>query len=110
AAGAAILLGNGRPEQAERAHVADDAAVEALLAVVLENLREQLGLLIAPRGVAHHALLFREFALEIERVLPVEGLLVGGCGRLAGDTFGGARHDWLLWLGLCIRPPGRPAE
>src|SRR5437016_10740172 len=62
-----------------------------LLAEGFEHAREQPLLRIAARGVAHHALLVRELALELERVLPVELSLLG---RRGGDflLFGGLRH------------------
>src|SRR5262249_32959011 len=47
--------------------------VDLLLAEGLQHARQQLVLRIAARGIAHHALLFRQLALEVERVLPVEG-------------------------------------
>ncbi len=71
-AGAAVLLRDGGAEEPERAHLVDDLAIEALLAIGGEHARKQLVLGVAVRGVAHHALVGRQFAFEIERVLPVE--------------------------------------
>ena len=67
-------------EQAQRAHLGHDVAVEALLAVGREHAREQLVLRIAARGVAHHALLLGELAFEVERILPVERGVLDGDG------------------------------
>src|SRR5262249_45425476 len=80
-----------------------------------EDARHQLVLRIAARGVAHHALLFAELALEVERVLPVE---LGGrfCPRrLVGTLLGGLRHGGLLGRRCCAfaadyRPSGRSAR
>src|SRR5262249_57223737 len=92
---AAVLRRNRGPEQAERAHVGDDAAIEALLAVVAEHAREKLVLRIAAGGIAHHALFLAELAVEIERIFPVERdvLELRGGQRLA--LLGGLR-DRLL--------------
>src|SRR6185312_9645298 len=70
-----------------------------------EHARHQLVLRIAARGVAHHALVFRELGLEAERVLPVEfgGRL--GARRLIGTLFGGLRHDEELLVGTRLRLP-----
>ena len=96
--GAAILFRNRGAEQAERAHLRDDGAVEALLAVVHQHAREQLVLGVAARGVAHHALFFRELALEIERILPVErGVLELRRGPMLA-LLGGLRHGMLPGL------------
>ena len=93
--GAAVLFRDGGAEQAERAHLGDDGAVEALLAVVQQHAREQLVLRVAARGVAHHALFFRELALEIERILPVErGVLELRRGPMLA-LLGGLRHGML---------------
>src|SRR4029453_3136846 len=68
----AVFLRPGRAEEPERAHLAHDGGVEALLAVVEQHAGKELVLRIAARGRAHHALLLGELAFEIERVLPVE--------------------------------------
>src|SRR6516165_5211372 len=70
---AAVFFRDRGSEQAERAHLGDDGAIETLLAVVHEHAWEQLVLRIAARGLAHHALFLGELAFEIERILPVEG-------------------------------------
>ena len=62
------------------AHLVDHLAIETLFAIGGEHAREQLLLRIGARGVAHHALVLGELALEIERVLPVEG----GVGQRRG--------------------------
>ena len=103
-AGAAVFLRDGRAEEAERAHLAHDLAVEALLAIGREHAREQLVLRIAARGVAHHALLFGELAFEVERVLPVEGRILDGGGLGIADLCG-LRHERVLGRVLVA---GRP--
>ncbi len=94
-AGAAVLFRDRGAEQAERAHLGDDRAVEALLAVIEEHAREQFVLRIAARGVAHHALLFRQLAFQIERILPVERGVLELRGRPLLALLGGLRHGML---------------
>ena len=96
-AGAAVFLRNGRAEQPERAHLALDRRVVALVAVGFDHTRQQLLLRIVARGVAHHALFFGQFAFEIEGIVPLErGVLDGGAlrpcrfGLLRDLTHGGA--------------------
>ena len=95
-AGAAVLLRQRGAEQAELAHLGDDLAVEALLAVGGEHARKQLVLRIAARAVAHHALLLGQLAFEVERVLPVEGGVGDRRGRRLRVFGGGERHGNLL--------------
>ena len=98
--GAAVFLRNGGAEQAERAHLGHDRAVEPLLAVGQQHARHQLVLRIAARGVAHHALFFGQLAFEVERVLPVErGVLELRRGSLLALA-GGLRHGMLPGLGV----------
>ena len=87
-AGAAVFFRHGGADQAERSHLAHDLAVEGFLAVGLEHARKQLLLRIAARGVAHHALFFRELALKVERVFPVEVRVLQRDGGLAGMLLG----------------------
>ena len=71
-AGAAVFLRDGRADQAERAHFADDIGIEFAVAIGREHAREQLLLRIIARGVAHHALFLGELAFEAERIVPLE--------------------------------------
>src|SRR5207237_7302075 len=91
---AAVFLRNRRADQAERSHLAHDLAVEAFLSIGLQHAREEFLLRIAARGVAHHALFFRELTLEIERILPVEVGVLQRDGGLAAMLFGD-RHGTL---------------
>ncbi len=92
--GAAVLLREGAAEKAERRHLADDLAVEALLAVGGEHARKQLVLRIGARGVAHHALVLGELAFEVERIVPAGRWLGAGGFRLV--FLGGAHAELLL--------------
>ena len=69
---AAIFRRNGRPEHAERAHFAHDAAVEMLFKISAGDARLQLLLRIGFSRIADEALLVRKLVIEIERILPVE--------------------------------------
>ena len=83
-AGAAIAV-DGGAEQAERAQLVHDLAIELLVPVRLQHPRHQLVLGIAARGVAHHALFLGQLVLEQERVFPVKfgfALGLGVHGRL----------------------------
>jgi hypothetical protein len=95
----AVVFGDRGAEQAERAHVGDDAAVEPFLPVVHEHARKELVLRIAARGVAHHALFLGEFAFEVERILPVERGILGLRRRVMPARFSGLRHGMLPGLG-----------
>jgi len=87
----AVFFRHGRADQPERAHLAHDLAVEALLAIGLQHARKQLLLRVAARRVAHHAFFFRKLALEVERILPVEVGILQRDGGLA-DVLLGDRH------------------
>ena len=87
-AGAAVAL-EGAAEQAERAHLVHDLAVEALVAVGLEDARHKPVLGEVARAVADHALVFRKLVVKQERVVPPEGRFLRR-GR-AGRGVGGAR-------------------
>ena len=71
-AGAAIFFRDGRAEQAERAHLADDRRIVGFVAIGLEHAREQFLLRIVARGVAHHALFLGQLAFQVERIVPFE--------------------------------------
>ena len=74
-AGAAILLGDGRAEQAEGAHLGHDLAVEAVLAERGQHPRLEPRLGVVARGVADEPLLLGQLVFEQQRVRPVEGRL-----------------------------------
>jgi hypothetical protein len=64
--GAAVVLRQGRAEEPEFAHLGHDLAVEAFVAVGLENPRHQLFLAVIACRVAHHALVFIQLLFEQE--------------------------------------------
>ena len=84
--GAAVFLGQGRAQQAERAELVHDLAVELLVPVGLQHARHQLVLAVVAGRVADRDLLLGELVVEEERVLPVERLGIGA------DALGGAFH------------------
>ena len=63
---------DGRAEQPERAHLAQDFAVEMLVEIGLGDARLELGLGIALGGIADHPLLVAELVVEAERIFPIE--------------------------------------
>ena len=69
---ATIGFGDGGAEQAELAHLAEDAHVSFFGAKGLGYARKQLVLAVGGGGIAQHALLVAELALQQKRVLPVE--------------------------------------
>ncbi|MNT34048.1 hypothetical protein D3C72_1700050 [compost metagenome] len=69
---AAVLLGNGRPQQAQLAHLAEDLDVGLLVAEGLEHARHQLVLRVRGGGVAHHAFFVGELLIQQQGVDPVE--------------------------------------
>ena len=71
-AGAAVGLGDGRPEQAELAHLAEDRRVGLLVAEGLEHARREAALAVVARGVAHGAFVVAELLVEQQGVVPVE--------------------------------------
>ncbi|MNN05285.1 hypothetical protein D3C81_1180410 [compost metagenome] len=91
-AGAAVLLGDGRAEQAQFAHLAEDLDVGLLVAERLQHARHQLVLAVRGGGVTHGAFVGGQLLVEQQGIGPVEfgvgshaGLLRwrGGSGRLA---------------------------
>src|SRR5213075_1966526 len=69
----------GGPEEAERAHLVEDLAVELLVEEGLAHARQELLLAIVARAVAHHALFLGELVFEEERIVPLErGLEIVG--------------------------------
>ncbi len=77
-AGTAVAF-DGGAEQAERAHVAEDLAVEGLVAVGLDDAWHELALAVVAGGVAYGDLFGVELAFEVEGVQPGHfvGLLRG---------------------------------
>src|SRR5690606_36861303 len=71
--GAAVLGRNGRAEQAEHPHLAEDLRLHGLVPERLEHARRELALAVLARGVADHALVLGELVLEEEGVVPLEG-------------------------------------
>ena len=88
---AAVLFRRGRAEQAELAHLGQHVRIVSLVAVGRDHARHQVVLRKAARGVAHHALLFAQLAFEIERILPLEVLVLQHRG-LALALLGRLRH------------------
>ena len=109
-AGAAVFLRDGRAEEPEMAHLVDDLAIEALFAIGGEHAREQFLLRIGARGVAHHALVLGELALEIERVLPVEARRRSAARWISsrGRAFAGSRFRPCPFIGGLRPPEKRP--
>src|SRR5690606_10051325 len=74
-AGAAVLGGDRRAEQAHLAHLAEDRRIGGLVAEGLLHARQQLVLRIGLGGVADHALVFGELQVEQQRIVPFECVL-----------------------------------
>ena len=79
-AGAAVAL-DGRAEQAELAHLVEDAALDQLVAIRLEDARHQAFLRVLAGGGPDQPLVVGELLLEEERVVPGERGLVSGRRR-----------------------------
>ena len=79
-AGAAVLLGDGRAQQAQLAHLAEDGRVGGLVAEGQLHARQQLFLAVGAGGVLHLALVVGELGAEVEGVFPAEGVLARGHG------------------------------
>src|SRR3546814_13022221 len=69
-----------------------DRAVEALVAVGLEDARHQPVLAVGARRIADHALFLAQLLLQQQRVLPHEAGLGGGGGGSGGDGGLGNSH------------------
>ncbi len=76
--GAAVSL-DGRAEQPELAHLVEDVAVEAFVAVGFEYPRHELVEGIAVGGLAHQPLFLAELLFEQQRIVPLE--LRSGLGQ-----------------------------
>ena len=106
-------------EKAERAHLVHDLAIETLVPIGLDDAREQLFLAIGVGAVAHHALVLAQFAVEQERVGPIEPNLgrccrtgAGGAGSVSlhrnlGD---GSKRRRLYSAGYPMRQPAAPRK
>ena len=75
---------DGRAEQAELAHLAEDLAIDPLEPVGLADPRHQLLLRVVARGRLDQALVLRQLEIEPERVVP--GELGPGLARGPGDN------------------------
>jgi len=71
-AGAAIAL-QGRAEQAQSPHLAQDRAVEVFVAMRLQHARHQPPLAVVARRIAQRALLGAQLLVEQQRVIPLKG-------------------------------------
>src|SRR5262249_55592823 len=103
--GAPVRFRYGRPEQAERTHVGDDGAIEALLAIVHKYAREQLVLGIAAGAITRPALFLGELAFEVERILPVERGVLALRHRAMAARLGGLGHRMLRAWAAPTRSP-----
>ena len=68
--GAAVVLRQGRAEEAERPHFAEDLAVEALVPIGLEHPRHELLLAVVVGGVAHEPLVFAQLLVQQQGIVP----------------------------------------
>lgn len=71
-AGTAVFRRQGRAQQAERAHLAEDRPSGVRVAAGRAHTRHQPVLRITLRRIAHHALVFGELGVEAQRVVPLE--------------------------------------
>jgi hypothetical protein len=69
-------------QQAQLTHFAKDGGVSAAITKGLGHPGEQLVLAVRSGGIAHHALVIRELAIQQKRVLPIEGGVAHGVLRL----------------------------
>jgi len=76
---ATIGLWNGRAQQAEFTHLAEDGRVGTAFAECLGDAGQQLVLAVGSGGIAHHAFVVAQLGVEQKGVLPVE---CSGHGRL----------------------------
>src|SRR5579883_1210495 len=89
--GATIAL-DRRAEKTERAHFADDVAIEIFAAVGVADARHQFLLGIGAGAVAHHSFFFAELFFEQQRVGPVkDGSRRGRSRSVEGSSVGGHR-------------------
>ncbi|MNM83137.1 hypothetical protein D3C81_951850 [compost metagenome] len=76
-AAATVLLRDGRAEQADFAHFAEDRRIGLLMTEGFQHARGQLVLGELIRAVTHHALFFSELLVEQQWVDPVEACFTG---------------------------------
>ena len=81
---AAVVGRDGRAQQPERPHLAEDGRIGLLVAERFQDARRELFLRVAPRGIAHHAFLLGQLVFQQQRVVPLER-----CFALRGGTGGG---------------------
>ena len=71
-ADAAIFLGYGWPEQAERPHFAEDFRIGMFVGESLDDARRELFLGIGTRSIAHHPLILGQLFVEEKGIRPIE--------------------------------------
>jgi len=71
-AGAAVLLGNRRPQQAEFAHFTENRRIGGLVAERFQHARQQFVLAVGVGGIAHHALVVAQLLVQQKRIVPME--------------------------------------
>ena len=72
AAQPAVFFGQGDAQQAHIAHLFEDRRIGFLISKGIDHARLQLFLRIGLRGIADHAFIFRQLAVQAEGVGPVE--------------------------------------
>ena len=70
--GATVLLGDRGAQQAQLTHLPKNRHIGRAIAKRLDHARQQFVLAIRGRGVAHHALVITELAVQQKGVLPIE--------------------------------------
>src|SRR6185295_9569809 len=95
--GTAVLFRNGWAEQAELAHLRQQARIVFFVAIGFHHTWGEVTLRKPARGVAHHALFFGKLAFKIERVFPHERCVFQHCGHTTA-LLGHLRHEASLWL------------
>mmetsp|Transcript_41417 Transcript_41417/g.97041 ORF Transcript_41417/g.97041 Transcript_41417/m.97041 type:complete len:470 (+) Transcript_41417:1594-3003(+) len=81
-AGAAVFGRDGGAQQAQLAHLAEDAGVGLLLAEGLDHPGAQPVAAVGRCGIAHHALFVGQLLVEQQRVVPMKACLAGHGGLL----------------------------
>ena len=99
---AAVLLRDGRAEQAERAHLGSSSLSTFSSRQASRTRGISLSCAKRARAVAHHALFLGQVAVEVERVLPVEIASPSAPGRASADDFWEAAVD-MTGSGIAVR-------
>jgi hypothetical protein len=94
---AAVLLRQGRAQEAEFTQLRDDVAVELLVASRHQNARHKLLLTVGTRRIASHPFFIGQLALQQQRIVPLEGAVL-------------VRRNGLDLLRQCHRIHRRPSE